>query len=185
VRLFGFFAALILAGALVASIHLELGARLSGAGLLLLGLWFLSNDIAGRNLRHAQPLTRYIACCLYAGFIWLVIGGAMMLLIGAQAAGPYYDAQLHIVFVGFVISMIFGHAPIIFPALLQVQIGFQPAFYVSLLLLHLSLLVRVGGDLASYPTLRLWGGLLNEIAILLFLFLTGSSIWQGWRRKPA
>ena len=103
----------------------------------------------------------------------------MMLVIGAQYAGPFYDAMLHIVFVGFVISMIFGHAPIIFPAIVQVRLIFQPAFYIHLLLLHLSLLLRVAGDLASLQTVRQWGGLLNEVAILLFLVLTGYALWNG------
>jgi hypothetical protein len=179
VRLFGFFVALLLAGATVATFNLDLGTRLSGIGLLTLGLWFLPNDIARRNLRHPAALTRYIARCLYAGFVWLIVGGAMMLLLGAQTAGPYYDAVLHIVFVGFVMSMIFGHAPIIFPAILQVRVIFQPVFYVHLVLLHLALLVRVIGNMASLQNVRLWGGLLNEVAILLFLFMTGYSVWKG------
>jgi hypothetical protein len=179
VRLFGLFAALLLIGALVATFHLGLGTRLSGIGLLALGLWFLPNDIARRNLRHPADLTRYIVRCLYAGFVWLIVGGVMMLLIGAQTAGPYYDAVLHIIFVGFVMSMIFGHAPIIFPAILQVRVIFQPVFYVHLVLLHLSLLVRVIGDVASLQNVRQWAGLLNEVAILLFLFMTGYSVWKG------
>lgn len=179
VRTFGLFAALLLGGAVVATLDLEVGTRLSGAGLLALGLWFLPNDIARRNLRHTVPLTRYIARCLYAGFIWLIVGGGMMLLIGAQVAGPYYDAVLHIVFVGFVMSMIFGHAPIIFPAIAQVRVIFQPVFYVHLLLLHLSLLVRIVGNMASLQSVRQWGGLLNEVAILLFLVMTGYAVWKG------
>jgi hypothetical protein len=103
----------------------------------------------------------------------------MMLLIGAQYAGPYYDAVLHIIFVGFVISMIFGHAPIIFPAILQVQVTFQSAFYFHLVLLHLSLLVRVIGDMASLQNVRQLGGLLNEVAILVFLVMTGYAVWKG------
>jgi len=179
---FGLFTALILIGAATTLFDLDLGTRLSGAGLLALGLWFLSNDIAIRNLRHPAPLTRYIAYCLFAGFLWLILGGGMMLGVGAQVAGPYYDAALHIVFVGFVISMIFGHAPIIFPAILQARIVYQPAFYIHLALLHLSLLVRVIGDMASLQILRQWGGLLNEAAILLFLGMTGYSIWKGTRK---
>lgn len=75
--------------------------------------------------------------------MWLGIGGGLSLVFGAQVAGPRYDAVLHVVFVGFVISMIFGHAPIIFPAILGVPINFQPAFYIHLVLLHASLALRV------------------------------------------
>jgi hypothetical protein len=87
-----------------------------------------------------------------------------------------YDALLHAVFVGFVMSMIFGHAPIIFPAILGVPINFQPAFYIQLALLHLSLALRIVSDLAGWSAGRQWGGLLNEVAILLFLAMTVISV---------
>jgi hypothetical protein len=87
-----------------------------------------------------------------------------------------YDAALHSIFVGFVISMIFGHAPIIFPAILGVPITYRPAFAVQLILLHLSLLIRILGDLANLVAVRRWGGFLNEIALLLFLATTIYSI---------
>ncbi len=176
---FSFFTAIILLGAGIATINLDLGTRMNGLGLLALGFWFIPNDIATHNLRHPTPLTRYIAFCLFSGFLWLIIGGGLMLVIGAQYAGPYYDAMLHIVFVGFVMSMIFGHAPIIFPAIVQVPIAFSPTFYIHLALIHLSLLVRVAGDLFAWPVVRMWGGMLNAVAILLFLGTTGYSIWKG------
>ena len=97
-------------------------------------------------------------------------------MFGAQVAGTRYDAALHVVFVGFVISMIFGHAPIIFPAILGVPINFQPGFYIHLILLHVSLALRVIADYANWHTLRMWGGLLNEVAILLFIGMTVLSI---------
>jgi hypothetical protein len=75
--------------------------------------------------------------------------------------------------------MIFGHAPIIFPAILGTPINFHPAFYLQLILLHLSLALRVIGDLALWNAGRQWGGLLNEIAILLFLGMTIYSVRKG------
>ena len=176
VFLFGISAAILFAGAILAIFNLNWGARLIGLSMLALSLWFLKNDIATRNIRHANPLTRYIAFCLFSGFIWLGVGGVLQLYFGGLYAGPYYDAALHTVFVGFVISMIFGHAPIIFPAILGVPINLYAAFYGHLALLHLSLLLRVAGDLTNQFEIRKWGGLLNEIAIFLFLGMTIYSI---------
>ena len=177
--LFGGIVVIFLAGILLALFNLQLGTRLSGLGLLLLLLWSLRNDIAWRNIRHKLPLTRYIAWCLALGFIWLGVGGGLSLGFGAQVAGPRYDALLHVVFVGFVMSMIFGHAPIIFPAILGIPINFQPAFYVHLIVLHVSLLVRVIADYTNQSTLRMWGGLMNEIAILIFIGVTVYSVRKG------
>jgi hypothetical protein len=175
-RLFGASAAVLVAGTILSIFHLPLGARLSGLALLALALWFLKNDIATRNIRHPNPLTRYIAFCLFAGFLWLAFGGALHLYFGALYAGPLYDAALHSIFVGFVISMIFGHAPMIFPAILGAPILYRPIFTVQLVLLHLSLLVRILGDLANQIDVRRWGGFLNETALLLFLATTIYSI---------
>lgn len=177
--LFGGIMLIMISGVANTTWNLQLGTRLSGLGLLLLSLWSIPNDIAWRNLNHKLPITRYIAWCLALGLIWLGIGGGLSLGFGAQAAGPRYDAALHAVFVGFVFSMIFGHAPIIFPAILGVPINFQSSFYIHLIFLHASLALRLIANYGNWQAGRMWGGLLNEAAILLFLAMTVISIRRG------
>jgi hypothetical protein len=148
-----------------------------------LGLWLLRYDITRRTIRQ-KGLTRYIAACLLPGYIWLIVGGLLWLVYGGQyAAGPIYDALLHTLFIGFVFSMIFGHAPIIVPAVLGVQIPYTPFFYLHLGLLHLSLVLRVTGDLLPSFALRRWGGLLNEVAIVLFLVVTAVAAIRQHRQS--
>lgn len=174
--MFGGIVILLLASVVISLFNLQFGTRSNGVALILLALWSIRNDIAWWNLKHKLPLTRYIAQCLALGFVWLGIGGGLSLVFGTQFAGPRYDAVLHVVFVGFVISMIFGHAPIIFPAILGVPISFQPAFYLQLFILHASLALRVFADYTNLHTLRMWGGLLNEVAILFFIGMTVYSV---------
>jgi hypothetical protein len=181
-RVFSVSAAALALGALLCLFDLDRGARLSGLAMLALSIWFLRNDLATRTVRHANPLTRYIGSCLFAGFLWLGISGALLLYFGALYAGPHYDAVLHAVFIGFVISMIFGHAPIIFPAILGAPISYRPAFYIHLGLLHLSLIIRLLGDLTGQLDIRRWGGLLNAVAILIFLGMTIHSILRPGRQ---
>jgi len=183
-RLFGLAAGLFGLGALLSLALPEAGSRLAGAGMLALAAWLVRFDIARRNLRHPIPLTRYIAYCLFGGYLWLGLGGALYLGYGVLAAGPVYDAALHSVLVGFVFAMIFGHAPIILPALFQIMLPFRKAFDYPLGLLHLSLALRVVGDLAGLDLARRWGGLINEIAILAFLALTILSIRAAAAPKP-
>jgi len=182
-NLFGALAGLLLAGVIVSAFNVQLGARLSGAGMVGLALWSYWNDIAWRNLKHKLALTRYIAWCLALGFVWLGVGGALSLAFGAQAAGPIYDALLHSIFVGFVISMIFGHAPIIFPAVLGIRIPFRGSFYLHLLLLHCSVALRLEGDAVGYDPPRAWGGLFNALAVLLFVLNTARAALAG-RARP-
>jgi len=158
------------------------GTLLIGISLIALGLWLFRYDVARRTVRQTG-LTRYIAVCLLAGYGWLIVGGVLRISFGTQLAGPTYDAQLHSVLLGFVFSMILGHAPIILPAVLQVTMPYRRWFYLPLILLHGSLFVRIIGDLGAAFGLRQWGGLLNVIAILLFLAITMSVIVRANTRS--
>ncbi len=171
---------LILLGLCLSTILFDRGVRLYGVGLLTLALWLLHYDIARRTVRR-QGLPRFVAVSLLSGYVWLGVGGLLGLMNGGIVAGPLYDAMLHVVFVGFVFAMIFGHAPIIFPAVLNLSGPVQSTFYAPLLMLHLSLLLRAIGDLAGWSPGRQWGGLLNVMAVLLFLGKLVHTIWRGNR----
>lgn len=160
--------ALYLAGLITALFSLNSGVQLASAGMLALSLWLLRYDIARRTI-YKPGLPRFAAACLLSGYIWLGASGIMGIAFGEQAGGVRYDAFLHAVFLGFVFSMIFGHAPIIFPAVLGFEVSFHPVYYLHLLILHISLGLRIYGDLAILPGVRLWGGLLNAAAILIFI----------------
>lgn len=160
------------------------GSRLTGLGMIALAAWLLRFDIARRTVRQ-RGLTQYIAWCLLLGYVWLGLGGALHILYASAGGGPYSDARLHAVFVGFVFSMILGHAPIILPALLVRPFAYSPLLYAPLLLLHVSLALRLAGDLAMNLGIRQWGGLLNVIAILGFLLLMAGHIAYGVIRTRA
>lgn len=174
---------LFLAGLALSLVTLDMGVRLAGLALIALGIWLLRFDIARRTIRQ-KGLTRYIAACLLPGYVWLVVGGLLWLVYGGQyAAGPIYDALLHTIFLGFVFSMIFGHALVIIPAVLGIQVPYRPLFYLNLVLLHLSLVMRVLSDLLLWLPLRRWGGLLNEVAVILFLLVTAVAVRRRKRDR--
>lgn len=135
---------------------------LYGGLLVAIALWLARFDLATRTVR-ARGLTRYIALCLLSGYVWLALGGALFVL------GAGRDAALHAVFLGFVFSMVFGHAPVIFPAVLRIALPYRPAFYAPLAVLHASVLLRFAADLADSAALRLAGGTGNALAIALFI----------------
>ncbi len=161
---------LFISGALLATRVFGVGVPVASIGMIALALWLLRNDIAGRTI-HRAGLSRFMAVSLLLGYIWLGMSGILGLLFGGTTAGFYYDAILHSVFVGFVFSMIFAHACIMFPRLLDLPtfLPFHSTFYAYLMLLHVSLILRIIGDLLQWPLGRQWGGLFNAFAILLFL----------------
>jgi hypothetical protein len=177
-------AAIYLAGVLITVFSLDWGVPLLGLGASLMAVWLLRYDIARRTIR--QPgLPRYIAACLLLGYGWLGFGGIMAIWKGAVFAGPDYEIILHAYLLGFVFSMIFGHAPIILPALTGLQLRFTPVFYGHLALLHVTLACRMYGDLAGDFIARQRGGLLNTITILLFLVVTVLTVFRSnteWKR---
>jgi hypothetical protein len=87
--------------------------------------------------------------------------------------------MLHTVFVGFVFAMLFGHAPMILPAILRRTPSYHPAFSAPLGLLHASLLRRVVGDVVGWWTGRQWGGRLNAVAVLLWLSILAGVLPPG------
>ena len=162
----------------------DVGLRVFGASLFALALWLLRQDIARHTVRQSG-LTRFIAICLLSGYAWLACGGLLGMAGGLMTGSPLRDAALHAIFLGFIFSMIFGHAPIIFPAVANVRIPYHPVFYLPLLALHGSLVARLGGDLLELPALRQSAGIGNAVALLIFLLTMLSSVARGWRgRQP-
>ena len=161
-------------GLLISLALFERGVWVSGLGLVALAFWLLRYDLAWRTVQRAG-LPRFMAICLLSGYAWLLLGGFLWVLFpDGFAAGFYYDAMLHSIFLGFVFSMIFAHAPIIFPSITGCQMPFQAAFYGHLSLLQASLMLRVVSGLAMWLPGQQWAGLLNAFAILLFL---ANNIW--------
>ncbi len=160
----------------------DIGVRLLGLGMAAYALWLARFDIARRTVK-LPGLPKFIAICLLTGYVWLGVGGLLLMAYGPIPAGFHYDAMLHTVFVGFVFSMIFGHAPIIFPAVLSLPVRYTPRMYGPLVLLNLSLLLRIVGDLAGLRAWRLWGGLLNATAILIFIGIVAHTVIQSKRSQ--
>jgi hypothetical protein len=173
-----------LLGVVVSAFHQAYGERLLGAGLLGITAWLVRFDTARRSLKQ-QGLPRFMAVCLLAGYFWLGLSGLLFTIHAPMESGFRYDAVLHAFFVGFVFSMIFGHAPVIFPAVLLLSPAFHWRLYIHVALLHASLLLRVTGDLADWLPGRQWGGILNSIAIAMFLLNTVSMMLPWTRPKSA
>jgi hypothetical protein len=182
-KLFIAIVAAVIAGAGLAIPAPRAGTMLLGAALLALAAWLLKQDIARRTVRQ-QGLTRFIAVCLLSGYFWLGLSGAIMVGAGGLVSGTAaYDAALHAVLLGFVFAMVFGHAPVIFPAVLKVAVPYSPAFYGALVVLHASLVVRLAGDFTASYAWRAAGGLLNALALALFILGTVVAVIRGARMR--
>lgn len=157
-----------IAGVAFTYVHRYAGWAVASVALISLSLWLFKYDIARRTIK-AKEWTRYSAICLLSGYGWLIFVGLFGLWKGLPYAGNMYDALLHAIFVGFVFSMIFAHSSVIIPSLTGRMIPYSKYFYIPLVLLHLSLVMRIIGDLQWNMFIRKSGAHSNVLAILLFL----------------
>ena len=175
-----------LSGALVAGVVASLlwpdvGYPLLGLAILILVGWLAAYDVARRTIRSAG-LVRFMAGCMLAGYFWLAVAGATWLVGGPALEGTRYDVVIHAVFLGFTLSLIMAHAPVIFPAVLRCPLPYHPALVVPAVLLHLSLALRLWvGDALGVRVAWQVGGVLNITALLLFVVLAGWSASTGAR----
>ena len=154
------------------------GYPLLGLSLLALVAWLAGHDVARRTIR-STGLPRFVAGCLLAGYGWLAVAAACWLLGGAASDGPRYDAVVHAVFLGFTLSMIMAHAPVILPAVLRRPLPYHPAMIAPAALLHGSLALRLwAGDAHGAHLAWQVGGVLNITAVLLFV---GVAAWSSAR----
>lgn len=183
-RLFGAGLLLFLALLVLGAWFPETAARPQALVLLALTAWLVRYDIARRTVRQAG-LTRFIAVALLSAYGWLAVSALLGLLPPGLAGGSLRDAVLHTLFLGFVFSMVFGHAPVILPAVTRFAVDYHPVFYLHLLLLHASLALRVAADLGGWTGAVRLAGLINGLALLLFMANTIAGVWRGRRRRRA
>jgi hypothetical protein len=142
------------------------GTILYGIALLVTAVWFLRHDVARLDVRGTGQ-DRFTAACMLAGYAWLAAAG-LVLTASPSDVTFGYDVTLHAVLVGFVLSTVFGHAPIILPTLARIRVQYVPFLYVPLLLLHGSVALRVGGGLVGWDAGRKGSGLLTLVALGTF-----------------
>jgi hypothetical protein len=166
----------LLSGAAVA-VFMPAGLVVFGLSLTGLAVWLLSFDIARRTVR-AQGLSRYMAVCLLLGYVWLGVAGVgwAALGLGAPPGVAVRDLALHALGLGFVLSMMLAHAPVILPAVARVKVLYGPWFYAPLALLHGSLVWRLWA-----PGGLTQGATGNALAMALFALVIAGSAF-AWRR---
>lgn len=162
------------------------GGLVFGSALVGLAMWLIAFDVARRTVA-AAGLSRYMAVCLLLGYGWLAVAG--MAWAGTSFGFPWRDMALHALGLGFIFSMMLGHAPVILPALVRIKVEFGWFFYVPLAVLHLSLALRLFAPPLWRDALSN-GALGNALAIALFAMTMGGAAlaWHvrhsGRTRRP-
>lgn len=127
--------------------------------MVLLAAWLLRWDVATRQWR-AKGWAGHTAICLLVGYVWLAVA-CVLGLAGLAVAW-------HALWLGFVMAMVFGHAPIMLPALA----GWRPEptrwALLPLGVLGASLALRVGASASDWSTGLAAAGAGHALAFVLF-----------------
>lgn len=160
------------------------GLLVMGFGLVSMTLWLARHDIARITIR--QPgLPRFAAACMLSGYAWLAVGGLAWILVGLRVGGPLvHDAAIHAVFLGFVLSMVMGHAPIILPAVLRVRLPYRRVAWVPLALLHATVALRILADLTGSSWGRGVASVGNAAALAAFVAVTIGTVLHARTTSP-
>lgn len=167
---------LLLGGAAWSGMAPRAGGLIYGTALVLLAAWLVIFDVARRTV-FAHDISRYMAVCLLGGYAWLGVAGVAWATTALGWATR--DAALHALGLGFVVSMMMGHAPVVLPVIARVKLQFGAFFYLPLAALHLSLLMRLVLGPFSEP-LRAAGASFNA-ATIGFFAATVAGAAVAWR----
>ncbi len=161
----------VLAGALTANWLTPHKPWVLAAACAALALWLLIFDREGMGF-HRPGLPRYHAIGRTLGALWLAVAALALVALPTQPAGMIYDAQLHLLLVGFVLNFIFAHGPVVFAGLFGKTPYWHPWLPVPALMLQFGIVFRIFGDFSQSTELRLVGGVTTALAFVLFLVVT-------------
>jgi hypothetical protein len=154
------------------------GERLVGLALVAIAGWLTVHDVVRRQLR-LRGQRRYLAAALLAGYVNLALAGGVLAVTGLFAGTGTYDVVVHGVFLGFGVSMVMAHAPVILPAVLGRPLPYRPALWVPLGLLQAGLAVRFTGALGGLTTVWQAGGVVTVLAMLAFVITSAILVVRG------
>ena len=150
------------------------GSAVLAAALAALALWLFANDVAVMTVR-TRGLARFAAVCLLLGYGWLLATAATLLLLPPATTAFGHDAAVHTVAIGFVLSMVFAHAPIILPAVAGVRVRYVPALYVPVVVLQTGVAARLFGDITQIGAIVDGGAWLTVAALLAYVTILATS----------
>lgn len=162
----------------------QVGARLFGVALMALVVWLAPRDVAVRMV-HARGLPRFAASAMLLGYGWLALAATAWTAAGATHDIRVYDVLVHAVFLGFAMSMVLAHLPVILPAVVRRAVPYRRALWAPLALLHAALALRVAGDLADVPELVRVGGTGTAAALATLPLVALGSAALSSRRTAA
>lgn len=129
------------------------------------------HDVARRTIK-VTGVPRLAAASMLCGYGWALVPALMWVIAPPIFDGYGYDAAVHALTVGFVVSMVIAHAPVIIPAVAKRPVPYHPAMWIPFALLQASLTVRLLAGARGAAGAWRFGGALGVVGMLVFVLTT-------------
>lgn len=167
---------------LMTLVNPTIGYPLLGASLAVLMIDVLAHDVARRTI-NTQGLTKFMAACMLCGYAWALVAAGIWVVKGEVLSGYTYDTVVHSLTIGFALSMVMAHAPVIIPAVSRKRLPYSPVMWTVWLLLEGGLLIRVIAGARDSEAGWQFGGAVDVLAVLAFVITTVGIVLIS-NRKP-
>src|SRR5690606_25170528 len=153
------------------------GNEVMGLAVLLISVWLLGFDMA-KVAAWKKAQFRYIGVGLRLGYLWLGTQGLILLLMESHPL--FYDLVLHTFFLGFTFSMIWAHAPIIFPTIFGIrETPYHPILWITWAGFQLTLLGRIlSGILGEFELRKIFGVANGYLILIQFILMAVVLVWK-------
>jgi hypothetical protein len=160
----------------------DLGYPLLGLALGALVVDVAVHDVARHTIR-SHGLPRLAAACLLTGYAWALVAALAWVVGGPALAGYRYDVVVHAITIGFALSMVVAHAPVIVPAIVRRPLPYHPAIWGVWLLLQGGLALRLLAGARQAEGAWQLGGAVDVVALSLFLATTVTLVVTASRSR--
>lgn len=149
----------------------QIGYPLLGVSLAILMADVAIHDVARHTVR-TEGLTRFMAACMISGYGWAMVTASIWIVRGPVFYGFAYDTVVHSMTIGFALSMILAHAPVIIPAVARKDLPYHPVMWAVWLLLETGLAIRVLAGARQSALGWQFGGSVGVVSVLAFVVTT-------------
>jgi hypothetical protein len=165
------------------------GLTMMGAITLTLVVMVALHDMALRVFKkQTDGLHKFLKIALMLSYLWLFFAAVVMTASSQISSAIFKDVQFHLIGLGFIFTMILGHAPLI----LSAAIGKLPpkkAPIIPFVIFQAATLLRITGDFSLWKSTALWqwsgwmSGLIHAIAFFCYVATLFLSIKRAERER--
>lgn len=160
----------------------SLGFVLLGAALAVMVIDVAWHDVA-RRLVGTAGVPGFAATCMLGGYLWALLSAGMWVFTEPSLSGYHYDIAVHGLTIGFTLSMIVAHAPVIIPAVIRREVPYHPVMWFAWALIQSALVLRLFGAGRAAEFVWRFGGSLGVVAFLVFVVSTATLTIRLARRR--